>query len=83
MTSAIRRFIIERMETAKPRDFFASLLGYELAGAVNRIELLGDRIGAPVEFQKTHHGAIAAVMYDADRGRVMHFVFFANTLENF
>lgn len=83
VTAAIRRFVIERMERAKPSDFFASLLGYELADAVNRTALLGDRKGAPIEFQKTDNGAIAAVMYNADRGRVMHFVFFADTLENF
>ncbi|HEX2654636.1 MAG TPA: hypothetical protein VHN11_13415, partial [Xanthobacteraceae bacterium] len=83
VTAAVRRFVIDHMETAKPRDFFASLLGYELAGAVRRIALLGDSMGAPVEFQKTETGAIAGVMYNADRGRFMDFVFFADTLENF
>lgn len=83
VTPAIRRYVIDGMSTAKPRDFFASLLSYELAGAINRTPLLGDRMGAPVEFHKTDNGAISGVMYNADRGRFMNFVFFADTLEDF
>lgn len=83
VTAAIRRFIIEGMEAAKLRDFFANYLAYELGIAVNHIPLLGDRMGAPMDFRKTDNGLIAAVMFNADRGRFMSFVFVADTLENF
>ena len=83
VTAAIRRFVVERMEMAKLRDLFASSLAYELGIAVNRIPLLGDRMGAPMEFKKTDNGLIAGVMFNADRGRFMNFVFVADTLEKF
>lgn len=83
VTAAIRRFVTERMEMTKLRDFFSGLLAYEIAIALNRITLLGDRTGAPVEFKKTDNGLIAGVMFNADRGRFMNFVFFADTLAGF
>jgi hypothetical protein len=83
VTAAIRRFVIERMESANLRDFFSGALAYELGIAVNRMPLLGSRMGAPMEFKKTDNGLIAGVMFNADRGRFMSFVFVADTLENF
>lgn len=83
VTAAIRRFVVERMETAELRNFFSGSLAYELGIAVNRMPLLGDRVGAPMEFKRTDNGLIAGVMFNADRGRFMSFVFVADTLENF
>lgn len=82
-TAAIRRFVIERLQEANLGEFFASLLAHELADSVKGITLLGDRMGAPIEFQRTDNGALAGVMYPADRGRIISFVFFADTLEGF
>ncbi|RKD50411.1 MULTISPECIES: hypothetical protein [unclassified Rhizobium] len=83
VTAAIRRFVIERMEQMGLRDFFAGLLSHEIAIAANRIPLLGGNTGAPVEFRKTDNGLIAGVMFMADRGRFMNFVFFGDTLQDF
>ena len=83
VTAAIRRFILEAMNTASLRSVFASTLAFELAGLVSRTPLLGDKLGAPMEFKKTDSSLIGAVMFDADRGRFINFIFFADTLENF
>lgn len=83
ITSAIRRFVIEEMDTPPLRDALAGTLAFELAGAISKIPLLGERTGAPMEFKKTDNGLLAGVMTAADRGIYVNFVFFADTLDDF
>ncbi len=83
ITSAIRRFVIEQMDTPQLRDAFAGTLAFELATSVSKIPLLGERTGAPIEFKKTDNGLLAGIMTAADRGIYLNFVFFADTLDHF
>ena len=82
-SAAIRRFVIERMTAAGMREALAAGLRREYQHLFAKTPLLGGNIGAPVEFQRTRNGRLAAVMAPADVGRYVNYVFFGETLAGF
>jgi hypothetical protein len=83
VSSALRRFVLEYMNTPKLRELFATTLAYDLAKKVSDTRLLGDRTGAPLDFKRTENALVGAVMTTADRGRFINVVFYADTIEDF
>ena len=82
-SAAIRRFVIERMDAAGMRQTFLAALADEYAHVFSRTPLLGGRVGAPIGFRRTKHGALAGAMTRVDAGRYLSFVFSIDTLDNF
>jgi hypothetical protein len=80
---AIRRFVIEKMNSLGLLHVFAAALAHEHAQLFSETPLIGTETGAPIEFQKTKDGLLAGAMTAADRGLYISFVFFSDTLEGF
>jgi hypothetical protein len=82
-SAAIRRFVIEEMDTLGSRNSFVRTLAGEYARLFSSTPLLGKHSGAPIEFRRTANGVLAGAMTPADRGLYVNFVFFVDTLEGF
>lgn len=82
-SAAIRRFIIEEMDSLGLRSSFVRSLAEEYARLFSRTPLLGEHSGAPIEFRRNANGVVASVTRAVDRGRYVNFVFFVDTLEGF
>jgi hypothetical protein len=82
-SAAVRRFVIERMDSAGMREEFVAALADEYADVFSRTPLLGGRLGASIEFNRTNSGLFAGAMTTADLGRYLNFVFFVDPLEGF
>jgi hypothetical protein len=82
-SAAIRRFVIEEMDSLALRNTFVRTLAEEYARLFSGTPLLGKHSGAPIKFRRTVNGVLAGVMMPADCGLYVNFVFFVDTLEGF
>jgi hypothetical protein len=82
VSMAIRRLILERISSISMREVFLRFLAEEYAELFAQMPLLGGKIHAPIRFQRTTEGVIAAVMTQVDVGRYVAFVFIMDTLED-
>ncbi|MFP1631950.1 hypothetical protein ACLB6G_09455 [Zhengella sp. ZM62] len=83
VSAALRRLIVEFMESHDLRESFAATLAQEYARTFSSTPFLGGRTGAPVEFKRTDHGALAGVMHQPDAGLFVNVVLYSDTLQNF
>jgi len=82
-SAAIRRYVVEEMDSLGLRDSFVHTVADEYAKLFSGTPLLGKHSGAPIEFRRTANGILAGAMTRADRGLYVNFVFFVDTLEEF
>jgi hypothetical protein len=83
ISAAIRRYVIEQLDTPKLREAFAATLGIAYANLISDTPLLGLDSGAPAQFQKTGAGLLAGASTRVDHGLYINFVFFIDTLDRF
>jgi hypothetical protein len=82
-SAAIRRFVVEEMDSLGLRSSFVHTLAQEYARLFSFTPLLGKHTGAPIKFRRTASGVLADAMTRADRGLYVNFAFFVDTLEGF
>lgn len=83
VTAAIRRFVVERMESLGLTSTFAGALACEYANLMSNTRLLGKHAGADLEFRETENGLLAGVSAQADEGYFVNLVFVCDTLQGF
>jgi hypothetical protein len=83
VSTAIRRYVIEAMDTPGLRKAFSGTLAAEYGRLFSNTPLLGDHGTPVIEFQRTDNALLAGVMKDVDHGLYMFFVFLVDTLEKF
>ncbi len=83
VSSAIRRFIVERMEHYGMRENFVRTLGDEYAELMADTKLLGSYSGAPLRFNRVKGHLIAGIAIESDAGRYLNFIFYLDSLEHF
>jgi hypothetical protein len=83
LSAAIRRYVVEQLNTPKLREAFAATLGLTYAKLISETPLLGLSSSAPAQFQKTDAGLLAGASTRVDRGLYINFVFFIDTLDGF
>ncbi|WP_051677570.1 hypothetical protein [Bradyrhizobium sp. URHD0069] len=82
-SAAIRRYITEMMEGIDLREAFIGFLAIEYGNLFGDVPLLGERRGAPIEFQRTEDSLLAGVMMEVDPGLFINVVFFVDPLKDF
>ncbi|MBR1231698.1 hypothetical protein [Bradyrhizobium sp. AUGA SZCCT0182] len=82
-SAAIRRYITEIMESIDHREAFIGFLALEYGHLFGDIPLLGERRGAPIEFQRTEDSLLAGVTMEVDPGLFINVVFFVDPLKDF
>ena len=82
-SAAIRRYVIETIESIDGREAFIGFLALEYGHLFGGIPLLGERRGAPIEFQRTEDSLLAGVIMEVDPGLFINVVFFVDPLKNF
>lgn len=83
ISATIRRHIIEWMQSTGFTNNFETALAREYEELLSELPLLGSLRNAPVRFQKVKSGYYASVMKQADKGRFINFVFFADNIGGF
>jgi hypothetical protein len=83
VSAAIRRYIIEVMDTPALRKAFSGTLAAEYGRLFSNTPLLGGEGTAVIEFQRTDNAFLAGVMRDVDHGLYLNFVFLVDPLEGF
>lgn len=81
-SAALRRYLLEWLDEAELLPVFVGALAREYSQLFSRMRLLGDRIGAPIEFRATREGLLAGVGLKADVGRYVGLLFVMDTLED-
>ncbi|WP_461325234.1 hypothetical protein [Bradyrhizobium diazoefficiens] len=71
------------MEGANLREVLIGLLAIEYGNLFGDIPLLGERRGAPIEFQRTEGSLLAGVVMEVDSGLFINVVFFVDLLKDF
>lgn len=82
-SAAIRRFITEMMESINLREALIGFLAMEYGNLFGDVPLLGERRGAPIEFQRTEDSLLAGVVMEVDPGLFINVVFFVDPLKDF
>jgi hypothetical protein len=82
-SAAIRRYVIDTFDSMALRGAFVSALSKEYKSLLAKTPLLGEDVGAPVQFQKTSSGLISGVLKAVDNGLYVNFIFFVDNLEGF
>ncbi len=82
-SAAIRQFITEMMESIDLREAFIGFLAMEYGNLFGDVPLLGERRGAPIEFQRTEDSLLAGLMMEVDPGLFINVVFFVDPLKDF
>lgn len=83
ISAAIRRYVVEELDTPKLRDAFARTLGIAYAKLISETPLLGLSSGANAQFQRTGGALLAGASTRVDQGLYINFVFFIDTLDGF
>ena len=83
VSSAIRRYIIERVDASGLRQVFLRALAQEYTKLFANTPLLGSHFGAPIKFMRTANGMFGGAFTSVERGRYLSFVFVLDTLEDF
>lgn len=83
VSSAIRRYVIERMDEYGMRVNFVRTLADEFAEFFSDMSLLGSYSGAPLNFHRMHGHLVASISISSDIGRYLNFVFYLDSLESF
>lgn len=80
VSAAIRYHVIERIRDAGMLGALRRGIATEYAAHFSSIPLLGGRMGAPIEFEFTKFGGIAAVVSMIDKGRYLNQIFVTDHL---
>lgn len=83
ISAAIRYHVIERMSDAGMLAALRRGIANEYAQHFAHTQLLGGRLGAPIAFEFTKHGAIAGVVSMVDEGRYLNLIFYTDHLSDF
>ncbi|SRR5213592_1850843 len=82
-SAAIRRYAFEQLHSLGLREALTASLAEEYSRLFSETPLLGERRGAPIQFQKTEDGLIAGVTRRIDNGLYLNLVFFVDNLKGF
>jgi hypothetical protein len=82
-SAAIRRYIVEMVESVGLREAFIGFLALEYGHLFGDIPLLGERRGVPIEFRRTENNLLAGVTMEVDPGLFINVVFFVDPLKHF
>lgn len=74
VSSAIRRFVFERMDASGMRKNFVRGLAEEYAETFRKTPILGGKMGANFIFQNTSGGLIAELIAEIDTGHHLHII---------
>lgn len=83
VSSAIRRYVFEKMTAADMRENFVRSLAQEYAKTFSSTPILGWKMGAQFLFQKTPGGLIAEISTEVDTGHHLHIVIKMDELSGF
>ncbi|MGC2530359.1 MAG: hypothetical protein WA639_21640 [Candidatus Acidiferrum sp.] len=83
ISSAIRRFVIEFVDTMGQTNILESALAIEYSELFGAGPILGHRFGPPIQFKRLKGGGTGAVTGEVDPGRFLHLVFLLDGLDEF